>query len=171
MSIDTSEAPMSEITIQGAVLTVPAPFKEGHVLRPNEAGVLNQTYAENIRNNFAATVKKAVVEAAAAETDVDLGALQTGLVKYIEGYDFGVRQGGGGRSVVDPVRGEAFRLAAERVKAALKKAGHNLKDVGAKKVGELAAAALEKYPQLREQAEAIVKIKSSVAVESLDLEI
>ena len=134
MSIEIPEgAAQSEITIQGHTLNVPAPYVEGHVLRKNEAGVINQTYAENSRNNFASTGKKAITDAGEGGT-VEIKALQKTLNEYISNYDFGIRQGGGARAVVDPVTREALRLAAERVKAALKKAGHNLKDVGAKKV-------------------------------------
>ncbi len=41
MPIETKDKPRSEVTIASVILSVPNPFAEGHVLRPNEASVLN----------------------------------------------------------------------------------------------------------------------------------
>lgn len=172
MGIENIEsAPKSEITIAGLNLSVPAPFSEGHVLRPNEAGVLNQTYAENIRNNFAAKVKAAQKTATEAGAELDPGALQTSLEEYIKSYDFGVRRGGGTRTVLDPVTKEAMKLATEKVRAALRKKGLNLKEIGGEKIKELAENAIAKYPQLMEKAQQIVALKSDLGQENLDLEV
>ena len=172
MPIENIEsAPRSEITIAGVTLSVPAPFSDGHVLRPNEAGVLNQTYAENIRNNFAAKVKAAQKVSEESGQPIDPASLQIELDTYIQSYDFGVRRGGGTRVVLDPVTKEALRLASERVKAALKKRGLNLKEVGNAKIKELAEQALEQHPILMERAQQIVALKSDLGQESLDLEV
>ncbi len=50
------------ITIQGANFNAPQPYDEGHVLTVNEASALNQVFAENLRNNFAARIKRSAEE-------------------------------------------------------------------------------------------------------------
>lgn len=162
MSINTETAQRCDITIAGIALSVPQPFSEGHVLRENEASVLNQTYAENIRNNFASTVKKAKEEAAANNAPLDPATLQAGLDEYLVSYDFGVRRVGTRAVSMDPVQREALRMAEEAVKAALHKRGTSIKEVGKERFAELAAQVLEKNPQLLERAKQIVDIKSSI---------
>ncbi len=170
MAIEGIEsAPRSQITVAGVLLEVVAPFTEGHVLRANEAAVLNQTYGENIRNNTTALVKKAIEDAGGLE-NIDATALQAKVNSYINTYDFGVRRGGGlGRVSLDPVTKEAIRIASDKVKEALRKQGNNLKDIGAKKIRELAEQALEKYPQIREAAEQAVALKSEIGIGELEL--
>ena len=170
MSIAVADAPRSEITIAGLALTVPAPFVEGHVLRMNEASVLNQTYAENLRNNFASAVKTAQEESKKSGVPVDLSVLQGKLDEYVNAYDFGVRKGGGAHVVLDPVEREARKLAQERVKAALKKKGINLKDVAKEKLEELVTGVLDKYPVLREQAQRVIALKREIGQETMSLE-
>jgi len=96
------------------------------VLTESEAAVLNQTLAENIRNNFASVVEKAndaAMDAAtkAAKTDEERQAalavranpadLQPQLDSYVSTYEFGVRTGGGPK--LDPIEREAKRIAEE----------------------------------------------------------
>lgn len=170
MSIDISKGESSKITVAGVVLTVPAPFVAGHVLRENEAAVLNQTYAENLRNNFASVVKKAHEEAAKNGTVVDTSALQAEFDAYVENYDFGVRRAGAPRASVDPVTREALNIARQLIRDSLKKQGKKVSDVSKEKIEELANAALEKYPSIREKAQKIVAAKSEVGLESLDIQ-
>lgn len=152
--IDISKGSTSTIQIAGVQFTVPAPFIEGHVLRPNEANVLNQTYAENLRNNFAARVKEA------KEKGEDLGALQKELDNYIQEYDFGARRVGG--ESLSPEMREALSLATKKVKEALQKKGVDLKTVDKEKIRDMAKEAVEKYPQILESAKKIVELKKSV---------
>ena len=164
-----SEAPRSTITIAGLTMTVPAPFVEGHVLRTNEAAALNQTYAENVRNNFSNSAKKAIQDAGSVDA-VSIGELQDQLDEYVKSYDFGVRRGSGAsRTPLDPVEREALNLAIEKVKNALRAKGYQLKEVGQRKIRELAEEAVEKNPQIKAQAEQILKIKSEIGQEALDL--
>lgn len=83
-----------EITIQKKTFKmlseVSNRYKAGHVLNENEAGVLNQTLAENLRNNFASKVRDGV------EAGVDDETLQQQFDDYATDYEFGVRTGGGG---------------------------------------------------------------------------
>lgn len=166
MAIPVDGAERSGITVKGIVLKVPAPFKEGHVLRPNEAAVLNQTYAENLRNNFSNTVAKAIEEAGGADK-VKVKDLQKQLDSYVTEYDFGVRRAG--TITADPVEREALKLAKEKVKEALKAKGIKLKDFPTDKLNALAEEAVGKYPEFTTQAQAIVEAKKSVGLESLEL--
>ena len=52
------EVQTKSITVQGFTLSVPVPYAEGHTLTEAEAAVLNQTLAENLRNNFGSQIKK-----------------------------------------------------------------------------------------------------------------
>lgn len=165
MSINTETSPRVAVTIAGVALNVPQPFAEGHVLRANEASVLNQTYAENVRNNFASAVKKAVEEAKAAGTNLDTDALQAALDTYLNEYDFGTRRTGTRTVSLDPVQREALRLAQEAVKAALHKKGLSIKEVGKERFDELCEQLLANRPELVERAKQIIEIKSGIGGE------
>ena len=103
---------MQTITIAGKPFTVAPRYAAGHVLTENEAQALNQTYFENLRNNFATKAKE--------------GGSQEDFDAYASSYQFGVRTGGGSR--LDPVRAEAMSLARDQVKAVIKANGKNLSD-------------------------------------------
>jgi hypothetical protein len=61
--LDFNEAPAHDITIQGMVFSARQIFDEGHTLSAVEAGVLNQTRDENLRNNYAAKIKALMKDA------------------------------------------------------------------------------------------------------------
>lgn len=142
----------SNITIAEVVVACPQPYTEGHPLTVNEAAALNQTYAENVRNNLAKRVKEKPGE---AQSIVD---------EYCQTYEFGVRRAMAGG---DPVEKEAMDMARAKVKEALKANGHVLKDIPAEKITELAQGVLDKYPQIREQAKSIVESRQSLVLEGL----
>ena len=158
---------MSEtITIAGEEVNITPRYFEGHVLTPNEASALNQTYFENVRNNLASTVK------AAKETgSFDLAAFQTTVDEYSAAYQFGVRTGGGRSS--DPVKQAAMEIAREKVRAAITKAGLKASDYSAKAVSDKAAEVLNRgdatadaiYAAARAQVEA----SKAIAIDSLDM--
>lgn len=135
------------ITIAGRVFTVPSPFAEGQVLTANQASALNQTFHENVRNNTAKRIK-----------DLDADEAQAIVTEYADGYEFGVRSGGGFRG--DAVMTEAMSIAREAVRKGLQKAGYALsgeKKVPATKISELAKQALDKHPEWLEEAKARVE--------------
>jgi len=137
----TETTPRTNITIQGETFAAPQPYAEGHVLSGNEANALNQTYAENLRNNFASKVK-----AAQEAGTFDLAQFQSEFDEYASGYEFGVRSGGGGgggRSA-NPVRAEAMSIARALVKKAIVKKGLKLSDYTAADITARATAALDK---------------------------
>lgn len=155
----TETTPTEDYTIAGNTFKVYQPYAEGHALTANEASSMNQTFAENIRNNFAKRVKEAV-EAGNFDQDTFQGLLND----YMDDYEFGQRTGSGGR-VSDPVEAEALRLARDKVKEQLVKKGEKVSDYTAKAITDAAKAYVEKYPQFRATAKAVVEAANSISVE------
>lgn len=157
-----AEAPTvarEEYTIAGKTFSILQPYEAEHVLTAGEASALNQVFAENIRNNFAAKVKEAT-EAGTFDQEVFQGQLDD----YMDEYEFGVRRGGGGRTT-DPVQAEAMIIARDKVRKALVKRGHALKDVPASEITRLAKDILAsgKYPEITDAARARVAAQQEVA--------
>ncbi len=163
------QTPRGEITVKGVILTAVKPYAEGHTLTANEAAVLNQTLAENLRNNFATTVAKAVEEAGSVEA-VDVAALQAAFNDYQNTYEFGVRKSGGTRTPTDPVAKEALKIAKEIVRKALKDKNYKLSEVPAEKINELAEGLIESNPKIREAAAKRVAEAQAIAGESINLD-
>ncbi len=164
---DSSET----ITIQGIQFEARAPYSEGHVLTEVEAGVLNQTYQENLRNNFASTVKAAKEEAEKAGTDLDLSALYAKFAEYMAGYQFGVRRAGGGVSR-DPVMARAMVEARKLIRQALAAKGHKPADFK-DRIDELA----ERYlagagaPLVEAARESLEREKAAAKAAAIDLDL
>lgn len=161
-----ANSPKASVTIQGLTFDLPSPFAEGHPLKANEADVLNQTFHENVRNNFASKVNSAKETAEKAGSAVDVASLQAQLVTYLVEYEFGARRGGG--RTADPVEREAIDIATTAVRDALKKKGIVLKTVSAEQMDKFVNDALTKYPAIRQKAAAAVKARAQ-ATQSLDL--
>ena len=113
---------MRDITIQGVTFSAPTPYATGHVLTEIEANVLNQTYTENLRNNFAPQVK----EAKEAGT-FDEASFATKFAEYAASYTFGATGGTRGpRGPQDPVGVVALNLAEADVLAGAARKGLKL---------------------------------------------
>src|SRR5215510_10072139 len=97
-----------QITIQGKAFKVRVKYAAGHVL--------NQTYWENLRNNFAKKVADGL------ESGISEEVLQSQLDDYAAEYEFGERRGGGGGFRGDPVMTAAMAIAREVVRNAIKAA-------------------------------------------------
>ena len=126
---------------------VPMPYFEGYQINVAEAAALNQTYAENLRNNFAKSVK----QAKEAGAEVDHEALQAQLTEYANTYEFQGKR----RSVavpVDPVGREAHKIAKGIISESLQKKGIKLKDLPDGKMESLIEQLIEKNPAIREEA-------------------
>jgi hypothetical protein len=154
-----------QITIEGHMFNVPIRYEEGHELTANEASALNQTFHENLRNNFAKKVKDRKVDGQELDEDV-LAELQTQLDDYADKYEFGARTGGGG--VRDPIMSEAMNISRGKVLEHLRSKGIKRKDVDAKKVTEYAKALVAKNPKIMELARARVAETQAAAAAELD---
>jgi len=143
------------IVVQGVAFTAPAPFHEGHVMSAAEANVLNQTYGENLRNNFASQVKEARkalgLEDKAELTDGEtLAKLATAFAEYAANYTFsGKRQA---KVVADPVEREAVRIARSIIVEHL--AAHKItaKQLPEGRMDSLVAELLGKRPDIKHEA-------------------
>lgn len=172
----TDTTPRSSLTIAGQTFTVPQPYASGHVLNANEASALNQTYAENVRNNRANFVKEAVEKG-----DFDQDVAQGAIDDYCAGYEFGVRTGGGRSS--DPVMTEAMNISRDLVRKALVKqvaAGTlkdgegnliKLSDVPASKISALAKGVLERNDEKAKKILATARQRVEDANEIDDVEV
>jgi hypothetical protein len=124
------------ITIQGQTFRVQPRYAAGHQLKENEASALNQTYFENLRNNFAKKVSDGL------EAGTGLDVLQQQLDDYAAEYEFGARTGGGGFRG-DPVMTYAMGISREMVRNAIKAKGLNLDDYPASKITQTARALID----------------------------
>lgn len=144
-----ASTPRENYTIAGKEFSVLIPYAAGDVLNANEAATLNQTWAENARNNFAKKVKEAV-EGGTFDQD----SMQLALDDYLETYQFGVRASGGGR-VGDPILAEALSITKDRVRDALVKKGAKLKDY---KAGDITDMARQVLARNDDKANAIMEL-------------
>jgi hypothetical protein len=125
-----------QITIQGQTFRVPIRYAAGHQLTEGEAGALNQTLHENLRNNFAKKVSEGV------EAGVGLDVLQQQLDDYANEYQFGVRTGGGGFRG-DPVMTLAMNIARELVRNQVKAKGLDADEWPASRITQVAKSLLD----------------------------
>lgn len=139
------------ITIAGKPFTVAARYAEGHTLSANEANALNQTYFENLRNNFANKAKE--------------GGTQEDFDAYASSYKFGERTGGGGSR--DPVEVEAMNLARDAIKRSITAKGGKISDYTAAAISNAAAKLVESKPEYREKAKERVAQAQAIAGESI----
>jgi len=155
----SADTPRVQRTCEGMSLSFPSPFMDGDelTLTPGLASTLNQVLTENLRNNFAAKAK-AMKEGGATVEDV-----QVAFDKYAAEYEFGVRRVG--LRAADPVEAAAIEIAEDIVKSKLRERGEKLKDVGTKKVRELAVELIERFPKIRERAKAQVDLRKDLVQE------
>lgn len=137
-----------EITVQGIVVAVSAPYVAGHTITEAEAKALNQVRAENIGNN----VRKQVTELIEANGGKDAiseetkKAAQALVAEKDASYVFTMASVGGGRESLDPLTKECRSVARSFLTGKLKEAGmtqkaydeKNGEDAFASKVIELA---------------------------------
>ncbi len=157
----SKETPTGSVIVQGKNFDIPRPFNEGYVCTGPDAGVLNQTLAENTRNNWADRVKKEVE----AET-FDQGKMQAEIDEYLEGYEFGVRRG---RGPSDPVEREALNIAKEIVKKAIREKGFKLGDIETEDINRLAEQVIADSPDVTKEAKRRVEQRSKLTAGELDL--
>lgn len=159
-----TDAPAT-VTIQGLVFALPPqPYAEGHVLTALEAGALNQTWAENLRNNFASQVKKIIGETPRELSENEISALTAKFTEYAASYQFSVRAT---RTPTDPVGAEAYKLAKAAVMAALKSKLIDTKTLPEGKMDELVKSLLAKKSEFTEEAQRRVVAAKAAASDVL----
>lgn len=156
------------IQIAGHNFNISDRYEEGHELTANESAALNQMRRENIRNNFAKKVEDAKNGAERVEDDNVLADLQEQLNEYAEGYEFGVRTGGG--YVRDPVLAEAMKIARDKVWEKLKSLGKKKKDVEPSAVTAYAKKLVDTKPEIMELAKTrVAELQAALASELDDV--
>lgn len=150
---------MEQITIAGKVFNAPLRYEEGHELSASEALALNQTYHENLRNNFAKRVKGAL-----ANGGFDQSALQAEFDALAQNYQFGVRTSGK-RAGRDPVMKEAIDIARGKIKEALKAKGQRAEDAA---VTRAAKKLIANNPAIMDLARQRVAQAQAVAASDLE---
>ena len=155
------ETPIGSVIIQGKNFDIPRPFAEGYVCTGSDAGVLNQTLAENTRNNWAERVKKELE----AET-FDQVKVQAEIDQYLEEYEFGVRRG---RGPADPVEREALNIAKEIVRKAIREKGYKLGDIETDDINRLAEQVIADNPDVTKEAKRRVEQRNKMTAGDMDL--
>ena len=156
------------LVIQGLTFSYSARYAEGHPLTQVEANALNQLMGENLRNNFASQIKKAVDAQPKDEagnpvplSPDQIAKLQSDFAAYAASYEFSAARGP--RSVVDPVEREARKMAKTILLNQLKAKGIDVKSLAEGKLDELIDALLEKQPAIRERAKQYVDSLAELA--------
>lgn len=144
--------PTKQIKVLGIVVEISVPYAEGHVLTTPEASVLNQTFAENVRNNCAKAVKDLLKKN-------DQAGAAAYLQEYASKYVFNERTASVAVAArLDPVEKEAIAIAKAKVAEALEKKGIKRKDLTdeQKEAIEAKIAETAKNPKIIQMAEAQV---------------
>src|SRR5678816_4534698 len=104
-----------DITVQDVVFSVIQPYEAGPVeLTEGEAHALNQTLAENFRNNFRDDVLQAIEDGTVEKNGRASEELQKAMEDYMADYEFGKRTGG--VRTLDPVFAMMRDMARKIVK-------------------------------------------------------
>lgn len=161
-----------EITIAGHVFAVPQPFAAGHVLTEGEAKALNQTFAENIRNNMAAKVKAAFdAEKAPAEGEPTADNIADYISAYANSYEFTIASVAAAKRITDPIEREALAVAKELLSEALRQRGLTLAKIE-KEARDAKIAEIAERPEIIKEAKKRVEDRAKKAgslLEGLDL--
>lgn len=161
-------APTTDVTVNipkyGIKFSIPARYTEGHPCTAAEAKTLNQTLAENLRNNFVSNVKERVEKNQAAAvaagntamgddsalSDTDKAELTSAFDEYATEYTFSESRRP--RIAVDPIEREATKIAKAKVLEALRAQNIEAKSLPEGKMEQFVASVLAKYPSITEEA-------------------
>ena len=157
---------VQSIRIQGVDFDAPAPYAAGQEINEPEAATLNQTLAENLRNNFAAKVKAAKETNGDNLSDEVIAGLRADFATYADSYEFHGRRAT--RAPVDPVKREATKIAKSIVLAALRQKKIETKSLPEGKLEELVEGVIGRQPQIMEEAKRRVEASKNVATDALD---
>lgn len=162
----------SRLKIQGLIFIFTQRYAKGHVLTADEAAVLNQTLGENLRNNFANEVRKALEalptpaegEPPAALAPETIAALEARFADYQASYVFkGPRSGPG---PMDPLERETRKVAAALLRAKLAEHGH--KTPPKEQFDELVERIATTRPEVRAEAQRRLEAAKSAGTDILE---
>lgn len=167
-----------KITISGIEFTVPQPYAPGTIeLTAGEASALNQVLGENLRNNFAAVIRKTMDEYRKANqleadaevpvTSLDIDQLRSDFAEYAANYEFGVRGTGTRSAPVDPVLRKANEIAWAKIKDSLKKKNVKITSISEEQKDSYISQVLAKYPAIMEEARRQVDAVATLALDEL----
>lgn len=157
-----------DFTSYGVSFEISAPYTSGQVMGEGEAHSLNQTRVENIRNNFAPTVKEITDKAKSEEREVteeEVATLQSALAEYEKTYVFQGKRTM--RAPVDPVKRKARGLARDIIANALRSRNIKIADLAEGKLDDLIGQYLEGHPELTVEAKRQVEEAKAIAGEAL----
>jgi len=155
-------AETKSIIIQGVSFEAPVPYAEGHTLTGPEARALNQVFHENIRNNFAKTVK---ASNEGAEGAVAADQLPQAFAAYVDSYSFATPGSGSTRETLDPVEKEARALAKAALTEALKAKGRSInppKEASDEQKDAYKAQIADKIAEIAQRAEYVEQARKNV---------
>ena len=109
------------IKIQGHFFLAPSPFEDGHACNSAEAEALNSLLGENLRNNFAAQMKRAATEGKDIPGQEEFSA-------YADTYAFGQKRVRVSHTK-DPIGAIERRLAESAVRDRIAALGRKWKDL------------------------------------------
>jgi hypothetical protein len=158
-------APTQTIAIDNIAFSAPAPYADGDTINTAEAGALNQTLGENLRNNFRKKVADAKEKAGGTLDEAGIAALQAAFAEYAKDYEFAGKRGT--RMPVDPVEKEATKIAREKIREALKTKNVDLKTLAEGAFDKLVADLLARKPEYREIAAARIAQMQALAADIL----
>ena len=152
-----------EITVQGIVVSVAAPYAAGHVVTEAEAKALNQVRAENIGNNVRKAINELIESVGGKEniTDEIKAKAQALVAEKDASYEFTLASVGGGREPLDPLTKECRAVAKAYITAKIKEAGMTLKAY-AEKNGE--DAFMSKVIEISDHPEIVKAAKKNLAI-------
>lgn len=162
---ESAHEEVASIVIQGITFQVPKRYTEGHVMSAAEASTLNQTLAENLRNNFARKVKTVKGEGDVTIDEATHTMLQQELNAYAQSYTF--YSGSRSPRLVDPLEKEV-RLEGEKViLQALNARGLSRSKVTPESFKSLVDNVISVDPSIRERARANVEARAAAGADLL----
>ena len=163
------------IKVQGLIFHYSPKYFEGHVLTSVEAEVLNQTFGENLRNNFASRIRDAADKLAEGLTEgqearefseEEKAAFAGDFSAYAAEYTFKAPRVGAGPA--DPIETEMRKIAKAIILAHLVKKNIKASSLPEGNLDTMVKALIAKQPQIRDEAIRRVEALKNASDDALD---
>jgi hypothetical protein len=157
---NTDEKDPNAFSIQKVPVVGKVRYKAGHVCSEAEADYLCKAERNIVASALNADVKEMVEEADDITPDL-IAKVQAMVDEIWDSIKLGERRPGSGRTA-NPVRTKALNLLRDRVRQALADAGHDLNEISAKQISDLARKALAQNEDLyMQQAREILELENA----------